>query len=85
MSKEMNAETFRTEARKMVEGARAAARLMMPDDLPDRAETPGQAALEAKHGTPKAFAEAVIRAVGEVSASEAVVAVERYAAEWRVA
>lgn len=81
----MSLRDFREQAREMVGRARSLTESMMPPDLPDKAETPGQAALEAKHGTPKAFAEACARAVGEISINEAVAAVERYAAEWKVA
>ena len=81
----MSEQDFRTQAREMVHRARAFTLSAMPPDLPDKAETPGQVALEAKHGTPKAFAEACAQAVGEISINNAVAAVERYADEWRAA
>ena len=85
MSSSNPSDTYRAEAREIGERASAFALSAMPTDLPAKAETPGQAALEAKHGTPKVFAEACARAVGEISINQAVDAVERYAAEWRAA
>lgn len=76
-----NYEFFRETAREMLREARESLG-DLPQGLPDKAETPGQVALETKHGTPKAFAEACIQAVGEISPAEARAAVERYVKEW---
>lgn len=79
-----NQELFRHAAGAMVREARASL-ADLPKGLPDVAETPGQRELQAKHGTPKAFAEACIQAVGEISPAEARGAVSRYLEEWRAA
>lgn len=54
-------------------------------DLPDAATTQGQQALQAKHGTPRAFAQACIAAIGEIDVYEAQEAIEKYRAEWTAA
>lgn len=79
-----NMEIFRQAAGAMVREARASV-ADLPNGLPDAAETPGQRELQAKHGTPKSFAEACIRAIGEISPAEARAAVNRYLNEWRAA
>lgn len=76
-----NIKTFRTRARAMVAEARGSVR-SLPEGLPDEASTPGQRELQAKHGTPRAFAEACVNAVGEISPDEARAAVGRYVDEW---
>lgn len=50
--------------------------------LPDSVQTPGQRTLKKKHGTPMEFALACADAVGEISVSEAHLAVEKYRNEW---
>lgn len=55
------------------------------EPLPDKAVTQGQKELEAKHGTPKAFADACNMAVGEITCMEAHIAIEKYKQEWREA
>ena len=52
------------------------------DHLPDSAATDGQRALEAKHGTPKAFSQAVCKSIGTISVDEARTAIIRYVEEW---
>ncbi|WP_223880363.1 hypothetical protein [Stenotrophomonas sp. Br8] len=47
--------------------------------------TRGQRALKQAHGTPEAFANAVLRAVGEISVDEAHTAINKYRAEWEAA
>ena len=41
-----------------------------------------QEELAAKHGTPKEFAAAVWRALGEISIDEALAAIAKYEQEW---
>ncbi len=79
-----NMELFRHAAGAMVREARASAS-DLPHGLPDVASTPGQTALEAKNGTPKAFAELCVQAIGDISPAEARTAVARYLEEWRAA
>lgn len=47
--------------------------------------TRGQRSLKQAHGTPDAFANAVWRAVGEISVDEANAAINKYRAEWEAA
>ncbi|MFK3845326.1 hypothetical protein [Stenotrophomonas sp. NPDC078853] len=47
--------------------------------------TAGQRRLKAAHGDPEAFANAVWRAVGEISVDEANAAINKYRAEWEAA
>jgi hypothetical protein len=49
------------------------------------AKTKGQRELQKKHGTPKAFAEACINAIGEISVLEAMTAIQRYNKQWAAA
>ena len=51
--------------------------------MPNVAATDGQRALEAKHGTPRQFAQAVVNAIGEISSDEADAAIQKYLDEWR--
>ena len=53
--------------------------------LPDKATTAGQRALRKKHGTPRAFASAVVNAIGEISILEAQLAIRKYRDEWQAA
>lgn len=50
--------------------------------MPNKATTAGQRALKKKHGTPRAFARAVVNAIGEISVLEANVAIRKYLDEW---
>lgn len=50
--------------------------------LPNRAKTKRQRQLVARHGSPRAFANAVIDAVGTISRWEAVEAIWNYMEEW---
>jgi hypothetical protein len=47
--------------------------------------TPAQEKLRAAHGTPLEFAKALILAIGDVSKTEALDALNRYEEEWRLA
>ena len=53
--------------------------------MPNEATTAGQRALKKKHGTPRAFARAVVNAIGEISVLEANVAIRKYLDEWKAA
>ena len=53
--------------------------------MPDKATTAGQRALQKKHGTPRAFARAVVNAIGEISILEAQLAIRKYRDEWQAA
>lgn len=53
--------------------------------MPNEATTAGQRALKKKHGTPRAFARAVVNAIGEISVLEANVAIRKYRDEWEAA
>lgn len=50
--------------------------------MPHDAETPGQEALKAKHGSPRAFAQAMVNAIGEISCLKAHTAIQEYKQEW---
>lgn len=45
--------------------------------------TPGQQALKERHGTPEEFTDAVIKAIGEITKTEALEAIAKYRAQWR--
>lgn len=51
--------------------------------MPDKAKTKGQRLLQEKHGTPKQFARACVRAVGDISPLEALVAIREYERKWK--
>lgn len=53
--------------------------------MPSKATTAGQRALQKKHGTPRAFARAVVNAIGEISVLEANLAIRKYRDEWQAA
>lgn len=53
--------------------------------LPHKAKTPAQELLRARHGTPRTFARAVVKAIGEITAREAEIAILKYEAEWKAA
>lgn len=53
--------------------------------MPTRATTAGQRALQKKHGTPRAFARAVVNSIGEISILEAQLAIRKYRDEWQAA
>lgn len=53
--------------------------------MPCDAVTPGQEALKAKHGSPRAFAQACNNAIGEISCLEAHTAIAEYKAKWDAA
>ena len=53
--------------------------------MPCDAETPGQEALKAKHGSPRAFAQACNNAIGTISCLEAHTAIAEYKAKWDAA
>lgn len=53
--------------------------------MPNEATTAGQRTLKKKHGTPRAFARAVVNAIGEISVLEANVAIRKYLDEWKAA
>jgi hypothetical protein len=56
------------------------------DSMPDEATTPGQQALQAKHGTPRGFAAACVRAIGDmISCDEATEAIAKYKERWEAA
>ncbi len=55
------------------------------NSMPDMARTQRQAELQAKHGSPRAFAEAVVKAIGEFSVDEANAAIRKYRKEWEAA
>jgi hypothetical protein len=55
------------------------------DEMPNKATTPGQKALERKHGTPRSFAQACVNAIGEISCLEAHAAIRKYLREWNAA
>ena len=57
----------------------------LADGMPSKARTPGQRKLQRKHGSPKSFAKACIRALGEISLAEAEAAINKYHEEWAVA
>lgn len=76
-----NIEMFRQEAQKMIAEARDSV-ADLPNGLPDAAITPKQKELQTRHGTPKQFAEACIKAIGDISPAEAQAAVARYLNEW---
>lgn len=80
---ETNSELL-AEMRGMLRGARDSA-AFLADGMPDKAITPGQVALEAKHGTPLSFAQAVIQCVGEISVAQAQAVIQKYEREWREA
>jgi hypothetical protein len=54
--------------------------------MPDVATTPGQKELAAKHGTPRGFAAACVRAIGDmISCGEAEEAISKYKERWEAA
>ena len=53
--------------------------------MPTDATTPGQEALKAKHGSPRAFAQACNNAIGTISCLEAHTAIADYKAKWDAA
>lgn len=53
--------------------------------MPNKATTAGQRALQKEHGTPRAFARAVVNAIGEISILEAQLAIRKYRDEWEAA
>jgi len=55
------------------------------EQMPRKALTKGQLALQKKHGTPYEFAKACIEAIGEISILEANQASEKYRREWEAA
>lgn len=55
------------------------------DSMPDEATTPGQKELEAKHGTPRGFAAACVRALGEISIDEVQEGIAKYKERWDAA
>lgn len=55
------------------------------DMMPNEATNDAQRALQAKHGTPREFAEACVNAIGTISCDEAIMAIKVYAAKWESA
>lgn len=53
--------------------------------MPTKPKTAGQRVLQKKHGTPRAFARAVVNAIGEISVLEAQLAIRKYRDEWQAA
>jgi len=53
--------------------------------MPTDATTPGQEALKAEHGSPRAFAQACNNAIGEISCLQAHTAIAEYKAKWDAA
>ena len=53
--------------------------------MPNRATNGQQRSLQRKHGTPRAFARAVVNAIGEISVLEAGIAIRKYRDEWEAA
>lgn len=53
--------------------------------MPCDAETPWQEALKAKHGSPRAYSQSVVNAIGEISCLEAHTAIADYKAKWDAA
>lgn len=49
------------------------------------AVTDGQRELERKHGTPRAFAQACVSAIGEITCLEAHTAIQKYKKQWEAA
>jgi len=56
--------------------------LWIAEHMPAKATTTGQRKLQKRHGTPREFALALIRAIGEISILEAQTAAEKYKREW---
>lgn len=80
--------TRKEDVAKMVREMRDQARADNGDliaSMPAHAETAGQLALMEKHGSPRAYANAVVNAIGEISCLEAHAAIARYKAEWDAA
>lgn len=55
------------------------------DDMPDEAVNDAQRKLQAKHGTPREFAKALVEAIPTISGDEAHFHMRRYRAEWEAA
>lgn len=50
--------------------------------MPHDATNAAQEALKAKHGSPRAYAQACVNAIGEISCLQAHEAIAKYKAEW---
>lgn len=70
--------------RTKIQAAREASAWML-EGLAREAKTDAQKELQAKHGTPYEFGEAMIRAIGMVSIGQAKAAIDEYRAEWEAA
>jgi hypothetical protein len=67
--------------RRMIEDTRADNEDLIMS-LPNKAETDAQRELQAKHGTPREFAQACVNAIGEITCLEAHTAIERMLKRW---
>lgn len=55
------------------------------EEMPTEATNDAQRALQAKHGTPREFAQACVNAIGEISCLEAHTAIQKYLKQWEEA
>lgn len=53
--------------------------------MPTDSTTPGQEELKRKHGSPRAFAQACVNAIGTISCLEAHTAIQDYLTKWNAA
>lgn len=82
--KPMNQQELQKQMAKMIDQIRADNGDLIAS-MPCDATTPGQEALKAKHGSPRAFAQACNNAIGKISCLEAHTAIAEYKAKWDAA